>query len=159
MISILIVCAGNICRSPALAAALQKLVAEKGLTGRVCIDSCAITPSFLGAPADPRMVAAAHKRGIHIDHKAKIFEESYFKVFDPIIAVDHETLQKLQALAPGDAKAKIHLATEFSALYKDKEMDDPYFDGEAGFEKIMDMCEEIAQGIFSKFLSFYTQEN
>ena len=82
MISILFVCAGNICRSPALAAVLQKLVNEKGLTDRVFIDSCAVTPSFLGAPADPRMVAAAHKRGVHIDHKAKIFEEAYFKVFN-----------------------------------------------------------------------------
>lgn len=153
MISILFVCAGNICRSPALAATLQKLVNEKGLTDRVFIDSCAVTPSFLGAPADPRMVAAAHKRGVHIDHKAKIFEETYFKVFNYILAVDHEVLKILQSLAHTDEeKAKIHLVSEFSALYKDKEMDDPYFDGEAGFEKIMDVSEEIAQGIFSKFI-------
>ncbi len=153
MISILIVCAGNICRSPALAAALQKLVQEKGLAEKVFVDSCAVTPSFLGAPADPRMVAAAHKRGVHIDHKAKIFEEAYFKVFDHILAVDHEVLKVLQTKAPSDAeRAKIHLATEFSDAHKDKDLPDPYFDGEAGFETIMDMSQEIAQSIFSKLL-------
>lgn len=154
MISILMVCSGNICRSPALAAVLQKLVHEKGLTDRIFIDSCAVTPSFLGAPADPRMVAAAHKRGVHIDHKAKIFEEAYFKIFDSIYAVDHEVLKTLLALARTDEeRGKIHLATEFSAHYKDKEMPDPYFDGEAGFEQIMEMSEEIAQGIISKLIS------
>jgi len=154
MISILMVCSGNICRSPALAAVLQKLVHEKGLADRIFIDSCAVTPSFLGAPADPRMVAAAHKRGVHIDHKAKIFEEAYFKIFDSIYAVDHEVLKTLLALASTDEeRAKIHLATEFSAHYKDKEMPDPYFDGEAGFEQIMEMSEEIAQGIISKWIS------
>lgn len=153
MISILFVCAGNICRSPALAAVLQKLVNEKGLTDRVFIDSCAVTPSFLGAPADPRMVAAAHKRGVHIDHKAKIFEEAYFKVFNHIFAVDHEVLKTLQSLAHTDEeRAKIHLVNEFSTTYKDKEMADPYFDGEAGFEKIMDISEEIAQGILANFI-------
>lgn len=152
MISILFVCLGNICRSPALAASLQKLVCENGLTNRVFIDSCAVTPSFLGAPADPRMVAAAHKRGVNIEHKAKIFEEAYFKVFDYIFAVDNEVLKILQSMAPTDHKAKLHLATEFSTAYKDKELPDPYFDGESRFELIMDMSQEVAQSIFSKLL-------
>ncbi len=67
MKSILFVCLGNICRSPALAACLQKLINEKSLKDKVFVDSCAVTPSFLGAPADPRMVAAANKRGVIIE--------------------------------------------------------------------------------------------
>ena len=153
MISLLFVCSGNICRSPALAACLQKLVNDKGLTDRVFIDSCAVCPSFLGAPADPRIVAAAHKRGVHIDHKAKIFEQAFFKVFEYIFVVNHEALKKLQDLAQTDEeKAKIHLVTEFSTLYKDQEITDPYFDGDAEFEKIMNISEEIAQGILTKVL-------
>jgi protein-tyrosine phosphatase len=153
MISILFVCAGNICRSPALAAALQKLVQENGLAEDVFIDSCAVTPSFLGAPADPRMVAAAHKRGVHIEHKAKIFEETYFKVFDYIFAVDQEVLKVLQSMAPSNAeKAKLHLATEFSTTFKGKEIPDPYFDGESGFETVMDMSQDIAHNILTQVL-------
>jgi protein-tyrosine phosphatase len=154
MISFLFVCAGNICRSPALAACLQKLINEHGLSDKVFVDSCALTPSFLGAPADPRIVAAAHKRGVHIDHKAKLFEQAYFKVFNYILAVNHESLKKLQEMAQTDEeKAKIHLASEFSTLFKDQDMADPYFNGEEGFEKILDMSEEVAREIFSKLIN------
>ncbi len=149
MISILFVCLGNICRSPALTACLQKLVVENNLKDRVFVDSCGVTSSFLGAPADPRMIAAAHKRGVHIEHQAKIFEDAYFKVFDYILASDHEVLKILQSMAPENEKAKLHLASEYSSLYKDKDLPDPYFDGESGFETIMDMSQEIAQGIFT----------
>lgn len=152
MISILFVCSGNICRSPALEATLKKLVQEKNLTEKILVDSCAVTPSFLGAPADPRMVAAANKRGVHIDHKAKLFEEEYFKAFDYIFASDHEVLKVLQQMAPENAKGKLHLATEYSTAFKDKDLPDPYFDGESRFETIMDMSQEIAQAILAKVI-------
>ena len=152
MKSILFVCSGNICRSPALAASLQKLIDEKSLKDQVFVDSCAVTPSFLGAPADPRMVAAAHKRGILIDHKAKLFEEAYFKAFDYIFASDREVLKILQGMAPDAEKGRLHLASEYSTAFKDKDLPDPYFDGESRFELIMDMSQEIAQSILNQAL-------
>lgn len=153
MISILFVCTGNICRSPALAAALQKLVNDNGLTERVYIDSCGVTSWFLGAPADPRMVATAHRKGVHIEHKAKLFEDGYFQLFDYILAVDQGVLKTLQIMAITDAnRAKIHLATEFSTVFKDQDMVDPYYDGEPQFNKIMEMTEEVAQNIYTKIV-------
>jgi len=152
MISILFVCAGNICRSPALEASLKKLIDEKSLKSKLFVDSCAITPSFLGAPADPRMVAAAHKRGVVIEHKAKIFEEPYFKAFDYIFASDHEVLKILQSMAPNSEKGKLHLASEYSTAFKDKDLPDPYFDGESRFELIMEMSIDIAQSILKQVL-------
>ncbi len=153
MISILFVCTGNICRSPALAATLQKLINENGLTERVYIDSCAVSSLFLGAPADPRMVEIAHQKGVHIEHKAKLFEDSYFQLFDYILAADHNVIKTLQIMAVTDAnKAKIHLATEYSSLYKDQDVYDPYYDGEAGFKKVMLMIEEIAQSLYTKII-------
>ena len=152
MKSILFVCSGNICRSPALAASLQKLINEKSLKDKVFVDSCAVTPSFLGAPADPRMVAAAHKRGILIDHKAKLFEEAYFKAFDYIFASDREVLKILQSMSHDAEKGRLHLASEYSTAFKDKDLPDPYFDGDSGFELIMDMSQEIAQSILNQVL-------
>jgi protein-tyrosine phosphatase len=153
MISILIVCTGNICRSPALAAALQKIINENGLSEKVYVDSCGVTSWFLGAPADPRMVAIAHQKGIDIKHKAKLFEEGYFELFDYILAVDQGVLKMLQIMAVTEAnKSKLHLASEFSTAYKDQEMPDPYYNGEAQFNKIMDMTQEIAQNIYSKII-------
>ncbi len=148
MISILIVCAGNICRSPALAAVLHKLIQDRGLKDRVFVDSCAVTASFLGAPADPRMIAAAKKKNICIEHKAKLFEENYFKVFDHIIAVDHEVLKVLVSMTHTDEeKAKLHLISEYN---NGQEMTDPFFNGEAAFDKVMAVSEETAQGILAK---------
>lgn len=148
MISVLFVCAGNICRSPALAAVLQKTIQERGLKDKVFVDSCGITPSFLGAPADSRMVAAAKKKNILIEHKAKLFKENYFKVFDLIIALDHEIFKLLESMVHSDAdKAKLHLISEYN---NGQELGDPYFDGEAQFDHIMDVSGPIAQAILSK---------
>ncbi len=98
------------------------------------------------------MVAAANKRGVIIDHKAKIFEEAYFKAFDYIFASDREVLKVLQGMAPDAEKGKLHLASEYSTAFKDKDLPDPYFDGENRFELIMDMSQEIAQSILNQVL-------
>ena len=119
---------------------------------KVMIDSCAVTSYFLGAPADPRIVAAAHKKGIAIDHKAKLFEEKYFKIFDPIIAADQSTLKVLQAMAPEADRQKLHLATDYSRSFKGQDIQDPYYDGEGLFDKTIEMAEEIAQELFTKFI-------
>ncbi len=60
---VLFVCMGNICRSPALAAALQKLAEEKGVGDQLFIDSPAMTTDFIGKQADHRILAVAEKRG------------------------------------------------------------------------------------------------
>lgn len=152
-LSILFVCSGNICRSPAVAAALKKRVVEKGLEQRVFIDSCAVTSWFLGASADERMVKAAKARNIPIDHKAKLFEEHFFQLFDYIFAVDKDTLKRLQSLAKNPAdRAKIQLATAFSSKFLNQEILDPYRGSEAHFEIVMDMAEDAAEGIFESII-------
>lgn len=142
---------GNICRSPALGATLEKLVRDRGLEKNVYIDSCAITHWFIGSKADPRMSKAAAKRNIVIDHTAKFFEEYNFEVFDYILAVDHEVLSALKELASTPEQlAKLHLAGEYSDEEPFCEMLDPYYGGEEGFERTMDMAEEICSGFFRK---------
>lgn len=153
MIHILFVCAGNICRSPALAAALQKLVNANNLQDKVYIDSCGINSMFLGSQADQRMAKAAEKRGIHIDHRAKLFEESFFQIFNYIFVSDQRVAEILQSIAQNDAdRAKIHLATEFSSKYQGQDVPDPFFHGEPQFDKIAEMAEEISQAIFDKVI-------
>lgn len=153
MIHILFVCAGNICRSPALAAAMQKLVNENNLQDKVYIDSCGINSMFLGSQADQRMAKASQKKGVHIDHRAKLFEEAYFQIFNYIFVSDHRVAEILQSIAQNDAdRAKIHLATEYSTKYKDQDMPDPFFQGEPQFDKIAEMSEEITQAIFEKLI-------
>jgi protein-tyrosine phosphatase len=153
MVNILFVCAGNICRSPALAAALQKIVHANSRQDKVYIDSCGINSMFLGSQADQRMAKAAEKRGILIDHRAKLFEETYFQIFNYIFVSDQRVLEILQAIAKSDAdRAKIHLATEFTPKYQGQDVPDPFFQGEPQFDKIAEMAEEISQAIFDKLI-------
>ena len=150
----LFVCMGNICRSPALAAVLQKMIAEKKPAGEFDIDSCALTAWYLGCKADPRMCCAAKKHGISIKHRAKLFEESYFQIFDHIFAVSEEVQSLLIALArTPEEKAKIHLATKYSQKYPNADIPDPYYGAGEGFELVMDMAEDVCKGIYSAFCS------
>lgn len=148
MISILFVCLGNICRSPALEATLKKLAKEQHLEDQLFIDSCAVNTTFLGQPADTRMRAAAEKRGISIETTAKLFQRTYFKKFDYIFVIDNDLLKFLKLQAPDEESAnKVHLATEFSSKYKNEPIADPYYYGKSSFDRTMDMAEDACKGI------------
>ncbi len=150
---ILFVCAGNICRSPAFEAVLKKKLHEHQLARKIHVDSCATTTFFVGEQADPRMVIAAEKHDVTIHHTAKVFEHRFFEEFDWILAVDKENLHLLQAWAENDhQKRKIHLATEFSNAYYMQEVPDPYDQPERLFDKVMEMAEDIAEGVIEILL-------
>jgi protein-tyrosine phosphatase len=150
MISILFVCAGNICRSPALVGAFQKLLLEKACEGKVYVDSCATTSWFLGSQPDSRMSATAEKRGVLLEHKAKLFEEPFFQMFDFILAADTEVLKTLHSLAKTEGeREKIYLATMFSQKYPKQDIPDPYHGDAQLFEKVMDMAQDVAEGLFN----------
>lgn len=154
MISILFVCAGNICRSPAMAAVLEKLLSEKKASTRFTIDSCATTAYYLGSNTDERMRKAAEKRGVQIHHRAKLFDERFFQLFDHIIAADKDVLKTLEKMAiTPHQKAKLHLAGSFSTKYLNEDIPDPYYGGEKGFDHVMDMIEDVCHGIL-RFLSY-----
>jgi protein-tyrosine phosphatase len=144
---ILFVCMGNICRSPALEAALQKLLRDEGMR-EVEVASCGLRALFEGQQADERMRAAAKKWGIEISGRARLFKQEDFHTFDLILAVDRLVEAALQELAPDDvAKKKIVLATHFSARYLDEEMKDPYRTGASGFDKTIEMALDACTGL------------
>lgn len=146
MISVLFVCMGNICRSPALQATLKKMIQERGLDEKIFVDSCGVDGWFLGSQADPKMVKAAKTREILIDTRAKLFETDYFDKFDYIFVVDKALLNRIKSFTFSD-KGKVKLATEFSHRFPNKEIPDPYGGGEAGFESAMEMIEDACKGI------------
>lgn len=149
-ISVLIVCAGNICRSPAIEAALRKLVEDRGLSNKIFIDSCGVNGFFLGRDADPRMCAVAKEFGVVIDHKAHLFENVFFTVFDYILAVDRDVLAILKTLTQvPEEREKIHLVTEFSNHYHDQDIPDPYFGNDNSFHHTMEMVMDIAESLLA----------
>lgn len=148
MISLLFVCLGNICRSPALEAVMKKLVKEHHLEAQIYVDSCGINASFIGCNADFRMRQTAEKRGIIISTKAKLFEPHFFEIFDFIFVVDNSLLNRLQSSAFNQQNAtKVHLATEYSKKYPSAEITDPYYGAEDAFDLTLTIAEDACLGI------------
>ena len=143
--SILFVCMGNICRSPALQSTLEQLAKKKGI--ELHVESCGIGRVSIGQGADPRSVYAASQVGIEIKNKAQSFQSHFFTVFDAIFAVDGEILQALRELGGPDRASKIHLATKWSRQYKDQPIGEPYYLGEDGFTLVMDQVVDSCKGI------------
>lgn len=149
--SVLFVCIGNICRSPALHATLAHLAAKQKLD--IHVDSCGIGWAHLGERADPRSFEAAKKRGILIDHRAQQFQDPFFEEFDLILAVDNDIAEQLRSRSL-QHQAKVKLATEFSHKYKNQPIPDPYYSSLSGFDEVMDMIVDTCEGLLAHLVHF-----
>jgi len=149
MRSVLFVCLGNICRSPAAEGILREFAKRKGIDLRV--ESCGIGDWHAGQLPDPRMCAAASDRGFVLASRCKQFHPSFFEEFDLILAVDREVLNDLYKYAETiEHKAKVRLATSHSITYKDQDIPDPYYGGRSDFDLVLDILEEICEELLSK---------
>ncbi len=147
MASILFVCLGNICRSPAAQGILSHMISkEKG--GITRVESCGLGDWHVGQLPDERMREAAELRGVILTSRAQKFHHNFFEEFDYILAADFEVLHDLQrhAIKP-EHKAKIHLITAFSKMYKNEKVPDPYYGGHADFDLVLDMLEDSCTGL------------
>jgi protein-tyrosine phosphatase len=149
-ISVLYVCMGNICRSPALAAILQQLVEKKGVADRFHIDSSGIASYYIGKQADHRIRSAAEKKGVVIDHLAQLVDPIHFQQFDYIFAVNEEVKHLLLTLATEEEKKKIFLATHFGKQHRNEEIPDPFHRGPNAFDDVIEIAFDACQG----FLDF-----
>jgi len=148
MVAILFVCLGNICRSPAGQGILANLAAKEPSLQDLHIESCGMGDWYVGQLPDLRMRDAAKIRGIVLASRGQVFDPSFLNRFDYILAADHEVLRDLHHHAQSpEHKSKIHLMTAFSPAYKNEEVPDPYYGGDAGFEHVLDMLEDSCEGL------------
>ncbi len=146
IVSVLIVCTGNICRSPTGEGVLRHLAKERGLAGRVRVASAGTHDYHVGEAPDPRSVKHALKRGYDLSaQRAMQVEKRHFEEFDYVLAMDRGHLRILGQIQPPGSRAKLGLFLEASATSKGEDMPDPYYGGDAGFEQVLDMVEEAAQ--------------
>jgi protein-tyrosine phosphatase len=133
---VLMVCLGNICRSPTAEAVLRAKLEAAGLAQRVEVDSAGTGSWHLGDPPDPRSQRHAARRGYDLSAlRARCVAEDDFHRFDLILAMDHNNLADLRRLAPeGAHRAELRL---FAPI----EVPDPYSGGAAGFERVLDLVE------------------
>lgn len=148
--SLLFVCSGNICRSPALKGMMEHLLKEKGI--HAYIESCGLHATFLGNPPDRRMQVAGESYGITLHDRAKLFEASFFDQFDAIFCVTEDVRAAVKAMAhTKEHQSKIFIASHFSEKYKDEEIPDPYFGGQKSFKHVWERVEDACKGILTHF--------
>ena len=146
MRSILIVCTGNICRSPTAEGVLRAAAERRGLASKVRIESAGTHDYHIGESPDPRSVKHARKRGYDLAAlRASQVQPGDFDRFDYILAMDRGHLRMLRSMAPANARAKLGLFLEASARWKGEDVPDPYYGGPDGFEQVLDMAEEAAE--------------
>ena len=144
-ISVLFVCLGNICRSPAAEAIFQNLIYEKGIANQFFVDSAGTGSWHVGKKADSRMRFAAKQRNIYITSKARQIIEDDFRKFNYILVMDNSNFNNvidLKNRVKGSDFAKILKIQDFSSAFHEKEVPDPYFGGDSGFEHVLDILED-----------------
>jgi protein-tyrosine phosphatase len=150
VVRLLFVCMGNICRSPTAEGVMRGLLREQDLEDRVEVDSAGTGDWHVGSPPDARATAAARSRGITLAGAARVIARSDFEDFDLILAADRRNLRQLRAVAPPDARSRIHLLREFDPTSDgapDLDVPDPYYGGDEGFEHVLDLVEAACRGL------------
>lgn len=146
---ILCVCLGNICRSPTAEAVLRRAATAAGLD--LVVDSAGTSNWHPGKAPDPRSQHHAGLRGLDLSGlRARQVQPEDFERFDLILAMDRQNLHDLQQLArrvpAGQRRARLALYLEQAGLQHGDEVPDPYYGGAAGFEQVLEACEQGAQG-------------
>ncbi len=147
-IQILMVCMGNICRSPTAEGVLRQRLIEAGLAHRVIVDSAGTHDYHVGEPPDRRAQEAAAARGYDLSRLiGRQVSVQDFHDFDLILAMDWANLTHLERLCPPQHRHKLRLFLSYSRRYHGLEVPDPYYGGRDGFEQVLNMVEDAADGL------------
>ena len=152
MVSVLFVCLGNICRSPAAEGIFSAMTEKKGLQQYFSIESAGTSGYHQGEPADSRMRQHAQKRGYQLLSRSRPFcHPEDFEQFDYILAMDDSNYQNLLSLTPEEKyHDKIHKMMSYAPNFTEKEVPDPYYSGERGFERVLDILEEACRNFLAE---------
>ena len=149
-LGVLMVCLGNICRSPMAEGVLRARLQEAGLGEKVHVDSAATGRSHVGRPPDERAIACAAKHGVDIsEQRARALELEDFSQFDVILCADRTILHDARIRKPRTAHADVELMMEWSGLGK-KDVPDPYYGDPRDFERAWKLVDGIATGVVER---------
>lgn len=140
---LLFVCLGNICRSPAAEAIMNKLIEEKGLKNQIICDSAGTSQHHAGYPADPRMRKHAKTKGYNITSISRSFEKGDFDQFDWIITMDDSNYTNVFSLAIREEdKQKILKMADFCKTKNCDFIPDPYYGEDKSFLGVISLLED-----------------
>jgi protein-tyrosine phosphatase len=148
MVKVLFVCMGNICRSPTAEGVFRHKVNAAGLDKRIQIDSAGTHAYHVGEQPDQRAQAAARKRGFDLSQqRARRVYANDFEEYDYVLAMDEANYSDLVSICPGPLRERIYLLLDFAHNSNTREVPDPYYGGDHGFEHVLDLIEDAADGL------------
>lgn len=148
---VLFVCMGNICRSPTAEAVFRHYVESAGMAEQIMIDSAGTHDYHIGDKPDARAQRAAQQRGYDMSRlRGRQVRESDFREYDYVLAMDTANLAILERITPPDSPTRAQLFLGYARHHSEREVPDPYYGGEDGFERVLDMVEDAAQGLLQE---------
>ena len=145
---------GNICRSPTAEGVFRHQVFEAGHADNIIIDSAGTHAYHIGSSPDRRAQQAALQRGYDLSSlRGRQVGPMDFHEFDYILAMDRANLDNLLQDCPPKQQHKLKLFMEFSRGFSEREVPDPYYGGNQGFENVLNMVEDAASGLLEEILA------
>ena len=146
-LAVLVVCMGNICRSPTGEAALVEAARQRGLG--LTVTSAGTGDWHVGHPPDARMVRAASAAGLELSGTAELVDAERLAAADLVLAMDAANLRDLERLAGATGiTTPIRRFREFDPeAHGDLDVADPYHGGDAGFVEVVETCRRTARAL------------
>lgn len=148
---LLVVCLGNICRSPMAEGVLRARIEASSLAGQVILDSVGTGNWHAGEPPDSRAIATAARHGVDISGlRARQLSREDYARHDWLLCADHDNLRDVRARGPAEAHSRCALLLEWAGLAADAGVPDPYIAGDAEFEAVWTMLDRAAHGVIAR---------
>lgn len=147
--TVLFICLGNICRSPAAEGIMKSLVEKEGMSDDFFIDSAAIGSWHIGQLPDSRMRKCSAEHGYRFDSHARQFQKSDFQHFDLIVVMDNENYRAITSMASSQAdKDKVVRIADYLTHHREyTTVPDPYYGDYSDFELVIELLEDACQGL------------
>jgi protein-tyrosine phosphatase len=152
---VLMVCMGNICRSPTAEAVLRHKLRAAGLDGRIEVDSAGTHADWhIGEAPDRRAIRHAARRGYDLAGlRARKVAPDDFERHDLIVGMDERNLDRLEDLCPAEHRAKLVRLTDYVVRMTAGEVPDPYQGTADDFEYVLDLVEDACDGLVRMLLA------
>ncbi|KAG1728529.1 phosphotyrosine protein phosphatase [Suillus paluster] len=148
-ISVLIVCLGNICRSPMGEAVLRNEALKRGITD-IHVDSAGTAAAHVGEDPDERTIEVCNTNNVPISHAARQVRASDFTSFNYILAADGSNLRALERHFGRSEGSEATVRLWGSYLSDNKPIQDPYYGGMDGFTKCYEQCVKLSNAFLDE---------
>lgn len=151
-LTVVMVCTGNICRSPTAEGVLRQRLQAMGLGDAVQVGSAGVQGWHAGEPPDERSQAHAMRRGYDLSaQRARALVDEDFERADLLLAMDAGHLREMTRRCPAALRHKLGLLLDHAPAFQGRDVPDPYYGGAEGFERVLDLieaaCEPLADSL------------